>query len=313
MRIFVTGATGVIGRRVVPALAEAGHQVTAVGRSAEKRAALERAGASAVGVDLFDPQALRAALAGQQVVINLATHIPPTSIMFMPGVWRETDRIRSQASANLAAAALAGGAERLIQESVGLIYPDQGGAWIDESTPAQPMAFNRSALDAEASAERFTEGGGVGVALRFAAFYGPDSPQTLDLIHFVKLGFAPFPGKPGAYFSSISHDDAAAAVIAALGLPAGLYNVADDAPVTHQELFGSLAYALGIAPPRFLPGWMQSLMGPVGGTLARSLRISNHKLRAASTWAPLYPSVREGWPAVVGALTPDAQPEHIPR
>jgi nucleoside-diphosphate-sugar epimerase len=299
MRIFVTGATGVIGRRVVPALVAGGHQVTAIGRSPEKRAALERAGARAVAVDLFDREARHSALADQQVVVNLATHIPPTSIMFMPGVWRETGRIRREASANLVAAALAGGAERFIQESFGLIYPDQGEAWIDESTPAQPLKFNRSVLDAEASAQRFTEGGGVGVALRFAGFYGPDSPQTFDMIRFVRQGFAPFPGPPRAYFSSISHDDAASAVLAALGLPAGLYNVVDDEPVIRQEFFGSLSAALGVAPPRFLPGWVQFFMGPVGETLGRSLRLSNHKLRAASTWAPRYPSVREGWPAVV--------------
>jgi len=114
MRIFVTGATGVIGRRVVPALAAGGHQVTAVGRTPEKRAALERAGATAVSVDLFNPEALHGALAGQQVVINLATHIPPASKLFMPGAWDETARLRQFASANLVAAALAAGAERFI-------------------------------------------------------------------------------------------------------------------------------------------------------------------------------------------------------
>jgi nucleoside-diphosphate-sugar epimerase len=301
MRIFVTGATGVIGRRVVPALVTAGHQVTAAGRSPEKRAALERSGAQAVDVDLFDREALRRALDGQQVVVNLATHIPPTSQMFMPGAWRENDRIRREASANLVAAALAGGAERFIQESFALIVPDGGEAWIDETAPPAPTKYNRSVLDAEASAQRFSDGGGVGVALRFASFYGPDAPHIMDIIRFVRRGFAPLPGSPRAYLPSISHDDAAAAVVAALGLPAGLYNVVDDEPVSRQEFFGSLARTLGVAPPRFMPGWVKVFMGPLGETLGRSLRLSNHKLRAAAAWAPRYPSVREGWPAVVGA------------
>jgi len=84
-RVFVSGATGVIGSRVVPQLIAAGHRVTAVARSPEKRAALERAGASAINVDLFDPIAVRRAVAGHDVVINLATHIPPSSRAFLPG------------------------------------------------------------------------------------------------------------------------------------------------------------------------------------------------------------------------------------
>ena len=101
MQIFVTGATGVIGRQVVPLLVAGGHWVTAVGRTPEKRRALERAGARAINVDLFNRDAMRAALAGQQVVINLATHIPPTSQFFMPGAWHETNRLRREAAANL--------------------------------------------------------------------------------------------------------------------------------------------------------------------------------------------------------------------
>src|ERR671932_756223 len=101
MQIFVTGATGVIGRRVVPLLLAAGHQVTAVARTPEKSAALERMGAAAVLLDLFAAEAVRRAVAGHQVVINLATHIPPSTRMFLPGAWRANDRIRRGASAIL--------------------------------------------------------------------------------------------------------------------------------------------------------------------------------------------------------------------
>ena len=302
MRIFVTGATGVVGRRAVPLLLAAGHQVTAVGRSAEGRDALRRLGAAPVALDLFDAEAVRRAVAGHEAVINLATHLPVGMRMFLPGAWRENDRVRRLASATLADAALAAGAGRFVQESFAPVYPDSGDRWIDEATPIRPAQYNRSVADAEAAAGRFARGGGAGVVLRFALFYGPDAGQTRDLIGYVRRGWAPIPGAPDSYISSVSHDDAATAVVAALGVPAGAYNVADDEPLRRREYFDSLAAALGVAPPRIAPAWTARLLGSLGETLTRSLRLANGKLRAAGGWAPRYPSVREGWRAVLEAL-----------
>src|SRR5262249_52741545 len=151
-----------------------------------------------------------------------------------------------------------------------------------------------SVLDAEASAERFTQSGRTGVVLRFAAFYGSD-PQTQDIVNFVRRGWAIIPGSPDAFFSAVSHEDAASAVVAALNVPAGIYNVVDDEPLRRREYFDALAQALGVAPPKLLPEWTTRLFGPLGEALARSLRISNRKLHDASGWSPKYPSVREGW------------------
>jgi 2-alkyl-3-oxoalkanoate reductase len=162
MQIFVTGATGVIGRRVMPLLVAAGHQVTAVGRTPDKCAALERLGTDAVQVDLFAADAVRRAVAGHTVVINLTTHIPSSTTMLLPGAWRANDRIRREASAILVDAAIAGGAERFIQESFAPIYPACGDQWIDERTPIQPARYNRTVVDAERSAERFTQSGARG-------------------------------------------------------------------------------------------------------------------------------------------------------
>jgi 2-alkyl-3-oxoalkanoate reductase len=301
MQIFITGATGVVGRRVIPLLIATGHQVSAVGRTAEKCAALARMGATPVQIDLFAADAVRRAVAGHQVVINLATHIPGSAAMFLPGAWRANDRIRREASAILVEAALAAGAERFIQESFAPIYPDCGDQWIDEGMPIQPARYNATVVDAERSAERFTQREGAGVVLRFAAFYGPDSAQTRDLIAFVRRGWAPIPGAD-SYFSSVAHDDAATAVVAALRVRAGVYNVVDDEPLRRRVFFDSLADALGVAPPKLPPAWTTLLFGSLGATLKRSLRISNRKLRNESGWAPQYPSVREGWRAVVTAL-----------
>jgi nucleoside-diphosphate-sugar epimerase len=304
MRVFVAGATGVIGRRVVPALVHAGHRVTAVGRTPEKRDALSRAGATPLDVNLFDRDAVARAVAGHEVVMNLATHIPSSTRMLLPGAWRENSRIRREASANLADAARSAGAARFIQESFGLTYLDAGDNWVHETAPVAPAKYNRAVLDAEAAAERFTERGGTGVVLRFAGFYGPDSPQFHDLLKFVRKGFAPLPGAPDAFFSSVSHDDAASAAVAALELPAGIYNVADDEPLRRREYFDILAAALGVPPPRLMPRWMTRLFGSLGETLARSLRLSNRKLRGACDWSPKYPSVRQGVEPSVGGARP---------
>ena len=296
MKVFMTGSTGVIGRRAVPRLIEASHQVTAVVRTLDKRAILERMGAKTVDVSLFDRGGLHDAIAGHDAVVNLATHMPSSSLrMLLRREWVENDRIRREGSANLVDAAIAGGVQRFVQESFAPAYPDRANAWIDESVSLQPEPYNRTIEDAERSAGRFAGGGRSGVVVRFAAFYGPDARHVGDMIRLVRLGWAPIPGDPGAFVSSIAHDDAASAVVAALGLPAGIYNVTDDDPVSHREYVDSLAAALGVRTPRLPPPWSTFLFGSAGRLLARSLRISNRKLREGSDWRPKYPSVREGW------------------
>ena len=251
---------------------------------------------------MFAADAVRKAVAGHDAVVNLATHMPAGYRAFLPGAWAENDRIRRFASANLVDAAMATGATRFIQESFAPVYPDRGDQWIDERTPIAPVRYNRMVADAERSAERFSGSGGAGVVLRFAMFYGPDSWFTRDLIGYVRRGWAPIPGVADAYTSLVSHEDAAAAVVAALGVPPGTYNVVDDEPLRRREFFDSLAGVLGVAAPRLPPPWLKYLFGSLGEMLARSLRISNRKLRDACGWTPRYPSMREGWPAVVAAL-----------
>lgn len=313
MRVFVTGATGVIGRRVVPLLLAAGHRVTAIGRSPEKRKALAAQGAETVGVGLFEGQALRSTLIGHDVVVNLATHIPEsTTRMLFPWAWKENDAIRREGSAILSRAAVEAGVGRFIQESFAPVYPDRGSGWIEEGTPLATVAYNHTIRDAERSAERFAAAGGTGVVLRFGGFYGPDGFSPGDMLGMVKKGWSPLPGAPGAYLSSISHDDAATAVMAALALPGGTYNVSDDEPLTRRDYVGVLAELAGVAPPPPMPWWVPALMGSLGSLLKRSVRMSNRKLRtAAPGWRPAYPSAREGLRA---AVTPTAsrRPASVP-
>jgi nucleoside-diphosphate-sugar epimerase len=302
LRIFVAGGTGVIGRRVVPVLVRAGHRVCAVSRSEDGRNRLASQGAEPVAVDLFDPDDVRRAIGNQDVVINLSTHIPSsTTKMLIPWAWRENDRVRREVSVNLAEAARVAGADCLIQESFAPIYEDAGDRWIDESWVVRPASYNRSVLDAERAASRFTKHGGRGIVLRFANLYGRDAFTTREMVRMVRKGMSPLPGRPDAFISSLSHDDAAAAVVAAVHLPGGTYNVADDEPLTRREWLASLAAALRVAPPRPMPGWLAKLGGSTIELLSRSQRISNRKLRDHSDWTPATPSIRDAWPALLQA------------
>ncbi|HET8622588.1 MAG TPA: NAD(P)-dependent oxidoreductase [Gemmatimonadales bacterium] len=295
MHVFVTGATGVVGRRVVPLLLHAGHQVTAAGRNPNKLRRLQDQGIRAEAVNLFDLAAVGRAVAGAEAIVNLATAVPPPGPrMFLPWAWRPMDRVRRKVSRNLVDAALAGETvERIVQESFAPIYADAGDTWVDETAPVRPARYNRSVLAAEDSADRFTRAGRVGVVLRFGLFYGPDDTATAALLDAVRRGWFPLPGRPQAYLSWISHDDAASAVVAALGVPAGIYNVVESAPRRRRDTADTIARRLGVRPPRFLPTWATSVAGVVGATMAKSLRISNRKLREASGWAPRSGAVEE--------------------
>ena len=276
--------------------------MTAVGRSLRKRDVLGRLGAAAIAVDLLSLDSVRRGLNGHDVVVNLATHIPRSTLgMFMPGAWRENNRLRRDASAILVSAALAARVSRFIQESYA-VYADHRDVWIDESAALAPVRYNRTVLDAERSVDRFCAAGGTGVALRFAWFYGPDAFQTTDGIWLARQGWAPIPGPADAFVSSVAHDDAAAAVFAAIELPAGTYNVTDDNPLTRKDFAAAMADVLGLPPLRPLPPWTTKLGGSLGKFLTRSQRVSNKKLRDASSWRPRFPSVREGLQVTVEIL-----------
>jgi nucleoside-diphosphate-sugar epimerase len=304
MKILLTGATGVIGRRVVPLALALGHDVTAIVRSPPKAAALGLGKARIVQVDLFDAGAVMHAVASHDIVVNLATHMPSSSArMLLRSAWRQNDRIRRLASRNLAAAARGSSVRTFIQESFAPVYPDCGERWIDETVPINPARYNESIEDAEHNALGFSDGGRRGIVLRFGGFYGADAHHCLDLIHAVRKGWAPIPGSPDAFVSSITHEDAARAVVAAFDLQSGIYNITDDEPVSRRDYAGALAAALGVPSPKFPPPGFKYLLGSAGRLLARSQRISNGKFKHATGFTCRYPSVRSGWPAVIAELT----------
>lgn len=302
MEVFVAGGTGVIGRRVVPHLLSAGHDVTVVARGPGVAATVRGRGARPVQVDLFDPDPLRAAVAGHGAVVNLATRIPAGSEAILAGAWEENDRLRREASANLVDAALAAGAAVYVQESIGFLYADHGDGWIEEGDRVEPATFTASALDAEAQAARFARSGGCGVALRFAQFVAADAVHTRELVASAARGWLPLIGDHEGYSSFVHVADAATAVVAALEVPSGTYNVVDDEPLTragHADVWTRILGRTVRLPP--------SLVGklPRLSALARSQRLSNRRLREVSGWRPSQRSMREVWPRVAAALDLD--------
>lgn len=302
MRVFLLGGTGAIGRYALPALVGAGHEVSALARTPEKAVTVRQQGAEPVLVSMFDPDALRVAFRGQDAVINLATSMPSTATFVFRRAWAESIRVRTEGSAAVVNAALASGVGRLVQESVSMIYPDSGHRWIDESVPPDSYPNARGNLAAETSAARFSGSGRVGVILRFGLFYGPGARHSEQFLNLARHHVLPLMGHPDSYLSSIHLADGGAAVVAALDLAGGLYNVVDNEPLTKRQYAQALADAAGQRPWVRGPGRLAVLFGDRLTSLTRSLRVSNQRLRRASDWQPRYPSAREGWKATALAL-----------
>ncbi len=206
VRIFLTGGSGVLGRAARPMLAERGHDVVAP-RHEE--------------LDLFSAEQVRAALAGADAVLHLATRIPPRERASDHGAWTENDRLRRDASRILVDAALATDVATYVQPSVTFVYPP--GAPADEETPvADVSALLQSALAAENQALRFASHGRRGVVLRLGLLDGPGTANE----------------RPDPRFGATLHvDDAGAALAAALGVPSGIYNVTRDRERVSNDRF----------------------------------------------------------------------------
>ncbi len=283
MKVFVAGATGVAGWRATRELVKAGHEVCGLARTDDKAKLLVGLGAKPVAFDVFDAADVKTHVAGHDVVVNLLTHIPKMTKAAIPGAFKENDKLRSDASANLAAASNG----RMIQESITFPYGDHGDEWITEESAQLDERYIDAVKAAESNALAL-EGG---VVLRFAQFYSADSHHTIDQVRYAKRGVASMPGKADGYWTMIHADDVATAVVAALGAPAGIYNVAEDDPITRRASSTLLASLLHKKK-------LRHLLAPVP-LLGSSARVSNAKFKAATGWAPSVPSQREGWPLII--------------
>ena len=301
MKVFVAGGTGVLGRASLKPLVEAGHSVRSTARGSDHASLVTRLGAEPVAVDLYDPDAVRKAIRGSDAIVRLTTKISSLMKMRNPKNWVETNRLRTEGARILVDAAIAEGVPVYVHESITFVYRDGGDQWIGEDAPVDNAgsAIMQATLDGEQEAARFSSAGGRGVVLRFAAFYGADAPSTQEMIEMAKLRRLPQVGAGSNYFSSIYVPDAGRAVAASIEVPAGIYNVADDEPVSFAVFLDSLVRAIGAPKPVRLPGFLGRLLfGQTWNYFSRSQRISNEKLKAHSSWKPQVPSAIDGWPLI---------------
>ncbi len=303
MKVFLTGATGAIGPATVEALLGAGHDVRAVARDETKADRLRRAGADPVTVDLFDADAILAATMGCDAIAHLATNVPALSRALRRDAWATHNRLRTETTRHLLAAAGAHGITTFVKESVVFVYPDCGDVWIDETLPPdRRVPMMEATLDGEAAVTTFADTGGRGIVLRFGLFYGPSCRGLDESLRLAKVRGSMLAGPPDAYQSSVHTDDAARAVTSALEAPPGIYNVVDDEPLTRRDYLDAFSSAFGLPRLHATPSRLLGLLaGESAAVLVASQRVANGRFRAQTGWAPAYPSVREGWAVVAAA------------
>jgi nucleoside-diphosphate-sugar epimerase len=302
VRVFVAGATGAIGRRLVPLLVEAGHEVTGLTRSPGRVGALSQQGAEGVVGDALDAAALREAVAQArpEVIVSELTDIPQ---QLNPRHYERqmagNDRLRVEGTHNLLAAAEGA---RVVAQSISFaVRPvphrpttEEDPLWLDAPAP-----FRRS-VQAVASLEEQVTGAG-GVVLRYGYFYGPGTSYGADaaIAGLVRRRRFPIVGGGTAVWSFIHVDDAARATVAALDpqLAAGVYNVVDDDPAPVRDWLPAYAQALGAPEPRRAPAWLARVAAGSFAvtTMTKAQGASNAKARRALDWGPRLASWRLGF------------------
>jgi nucleoside-diphosphate-sugar epimerase len=308
MRIFVAGASGVIGRQLLPLLLQDGHQVVALTRSPARVDSLQAAGAEPVVADALDAEALADAvvLARPDLVIHQLTSLPPTpDPRRHAAAYTQTARLRRQGTRNLLRAATAAGVRRVIAQSIAFGYaPDDGPASEAAALLTTGPRDLRDTIAAAADLERqvLNAAGLQGVVLRYGHLYGPETWYAPDgpIGQQIRKRRFPIVGDGMGCFSFVHIADAATATVAALGsAAAGVYNVVDDDPAPLRAWLPWYAKTLGAPPPRHIPTTLARLAaGDQAVYLATRQRgASNAKARQQLGWQPHYRSWRTGFAA----------------
>lgn len=317
MKVFLAGAGGAIGRRLVPQLVSAGHEVIGTTRSPKRFPALARLGAHPMLMDGLNPDSVWAAVNGvrPEVVIHQLTALTGMGTpRNLDREFVETNRLRTEATDHLLAAARHAGARRLIAQSFTGWTNARSGSFVkNEYDPLDPdpVAGTTQSLDAIRHIEQTVPAatGLEGIVLRYGFFYGSGTSLGLtgpiaDALRHRKF---PMVGGGTGIFSFIHVDDAAGATVRALdhGSP-GIYNVVDDEPARVSEWLPDLADVVGAKPPRRVPGWLaRPLIGGYAMLLMTSARgSSNAKAKRELGWHLRYPSWRQGFRTGMGAAVP---------
>jgi nucleoside-diphosphate-sugar epimerase len=303
LRVFVAGASGAIGRPLVAQLVEAGHEV--VGMTRTNADALRALGAEPVLADAFDADVVHAAVdaAGPDVVVNQLTDLSrPLNPRRYDDWLAGTNRLRREATRNLADAAAAAGASKFISQSVAFAYRFDPGVKTEDSPCVGAAAGDMgTSLD---ELERVTLAATGGIVLRYGFFYGPGTAYDRDgqQIAMIRKRQMPIIGDGSGAYPFIHVDDAAAATVCAIERgAAGIYNVTDDEPAPGCEWIPYVADVVGAKQPRRIPGWVARLVAGRMSGFATSLQpVSNAKAKRELGWQPRYSSWRQGFKAELG-------------
>jgi 2-alkyl-3-oxoalkanoate reductase len=307
MRVFVTGATGALGRHLVPGLIAAGHEVTATTRTPAKVAQLREAGAEPVVLDGLDREAVIASVqaATPDVIVHEMTALGDMrSLRNMDKVFAGTNELRTRGTDNLLEAAERAGTRRVIAQSAERVNERSGGPVKTEDDPLDPRPVPSAARTVAAIRhveQTVPERAPEGIVLRYGSFYGPGASQSM--LDMVRKRQMPVIGAGTGIWSFIETTDAAAATVAAVGRGApGVYNITDSDPAPVAEWLPYLARVAGAKPPLHVPVWLGRLLAGqfvvVQMTTARGT--SNDKARKELGWEPRYASWREGFRAWAG-------------
>ena len=302
MKIFVAGATGVLGRRLVRQFTERGHSVAGLVRSDEGAERVRRAGGVPVRADLFDAEALARAAEGAEVVIHAATSIP-ISPRGAKKAWAMNDRIRREGTRALTAAAAKVGARVYLQQSVVWVMRPPHDAPYTEATTPDPAPVLLSAVEGEAIAREAGERHGFAVGvLRCGMFYAADTGHTRMMAQELMKGRLPIIGRGENIAAPLHVDDAASAFVAAAEAGrAGIWHVIDMEPLPMGRLIRAFAEMLGAPPPRRVPVWLARLLAGKAAvdTMTASMRTTNAAFVRDVGWKPRYPTYREGLAEVI--------------
>ncbi|MDR6116831.1 nucleoside-diphosphate-sugar epimerase [Aeromicrobium sp. SORGH_AS981] len=293
MKVFLTGASGVMGRSATTALVAAGHEVVGLVRSERAARVAEAHGARPHRGTVFDVDAMAAGMQGCDAVVNFAGRMPVGLAMLRPGAWRQNDRIRAVGSRRVAEAMLAAGVPRLVQQSRSSIYADGGDAWIDELAPVEITRDTDTVAEAEQHARALGRRGRDVVVLRFGQIVGPD-PGSRWLLRRARSGRPTGWGEPSSWVHLVHVDDVGTAAEAALTAPAGVYNVGAE-PCRREDLAEQLALAGGRRGGRFHHRVTQRLAGVRLETFGRSQRVTSQRFGDRAGWHPMFPKLTPDW------------------
>jgi len=308
MRIFVAGATGAVGRQLVPALVLAGHSVVGLTRTPAKTEAIKRMGAEPVVADGLDAAVIRAAVTSSEpdVIVDEMTDLGAvTDFRHFDRAFANTNQLRTHGTDVLLAAAREAGVKRFIAQSFcGWAFARAGGpvkTETDELDPDPPQELRRT-LEAIRYLEQTVTSSSSpgGIVLRYGSFYGPDTGMlSRPMVEQLRHRRVPLIGDGGGWWSFIHVDDAASATLKAIerGKPGDIYNIVDDEPAQVREWLPALAEMLGAKPPFHVPAWIaRFLAGEHMVSMMTQVRAgSNAKAKRDLDWRPAHPSWREGF------------------